>query len=79
MPNQTHDDLSLTERQHQVAALIVQGHTIKEIASRLKISESTTKSHCTVLRQKFNVRTTRQLVPVYSAYMSNGSSHRKVA
>lgn len=52
---------NLTRREREVAALVAQGLTNREIASRLFISERTAESHVEQLRGKLGVRTRSQV------------------
>jgi DNA-binding NarL/FixJ family response regulator len=49
------DDLTLSPRQREVLALIVQGLPNKEIARRLNVAVGTVKIHVAVLFHKMNV------------------------
>jgi DNA-binding NarL/FixJ family response regulator len=47
----------LTEREHEVAKLVMQGHSNKVIAARLQISEHTAKFHVNNFVVKMNAQT----------------------
>jgi DNA-binding NarL/FixJ family response regulator len=51
----------LTERQRDVAALVAEGLSNEEIASRLFLSPATVKSHLTAVMRRLDVRTRTQL------------------
>ncbi len=51
----------LTPRQHEIAALICLGYTNQRIASRLKISPETVKTHIRNLLNRFGARTKADL------------------
>lgn len=48
-------NMGLSERERQVTQLLQQGHSNKNIAKQLFISERTVKFHCGNIYQKFNV------------------------
>ena len=52
---------ALTPREREVAALIAQGFTSREIAERLVISERTADSHAEHIRNKLGLRSRRQI------------------
>jgi non-specific serine/threonine protein kinase len=52
--------LGLTQREHEVARLIVEGCSNREIAERLVISERTAEAHVSNLLGKANVRSRAQ-------------------
>jgi DNA-binding NarL/FixJ family response regulator len=54
----------LTPRQHQIVALIAQGSTDREIAERLRISQSTAHKHVQNALRRSKTRTRSQLVAV---------------
>jgi DNA-binding NarL/FixJ family response regulator len=58
MPTTEGGDLlaRLTPRESEIARLIADGLTNKQIATRLVISEKTTKTHVTRILRKFGVR-----------------------
>jgi DNA-binding NarL/FixJ family response regulator len=45
----------LTPRQHEIAALLLSGHTNKEIGIRLGLAEITVKTHLTALFRRLGV------------------------
>jgi DNA-binding NarL/FixJ family response regulator len=53
---------SLTSRQRQILQLIAEGHSTKEIASRLRLSPKTVESHRAQLMQRLGVRGVPALV-----------------
>lgn len=56
------DEILLTPREEKVLEHLHAGHTNKEIAERLFISEHTVKTHCRHLFKKFGVNSRVQLV-----------------
>ena len=54
--------LKLTPRQREVLQLIVDGHTMKEIAARLDISTRTAESHKYEMMQVLGVESTAELI-----------------
>jgi DNA-binding NarL/FixJ family response regulator len=52
----------LTPRQHEVLALIADGHSNKEIAHRIGTSEGTVKAHITAIMRALGVRNRVQLL-----------------
>lgn len=52
----------LTERQRQVLKLLAEGKTTAEIALALHIEESTVKVHRAAIKQRLNLKSTRDLV-----------------
>ena len=52
----------LSMREIQVVRLLYRGHTNREIAEQLKISEKTVKHYMTILMQKLNVRNRLEVV-----------------
>jgi len=58
---QTQDSV-LTERQRQVAALLTQHLSLKEIAVELSVSESAINKHISVLKQTLGARSRREIV-----------------
>ena len=52
----------LTEREREVLARVAEGHSTKEIASRLEISTRTVETHRANLMRKLGVRSVAQLV-----------------
>jgi DNA-binding NarL/FixJ family response regulator len=62
-PSAIHDrDAVLTPRQHEVLALIADGHSNKEIAYRIGTSEGTVKAHITAIMRVLGVRNRVQLL-----------------
>lgn len=64
----------LTERQHQVLALIAEGWTEQEIATKLGISPRTVRMHADALRFKLGVQRRRQLPFAYRRTLSDETS-----
>jgi DNA-binding NarL/FixJ family response regulator len=62
VPANSAEPAALTVREVEVLRLLVQGLTNKEIASRMRISESATKNSLQQLFGKTNVRSRGQLV-----------------
>ena len=58
------DGVRLTPREAEVADLLVQGHTTREIARRLRISQVTVRRHASSMQQKLGVRSRGELVRV---------------
>ena len=56
---------TLTLREREIAALISQGLTNKEIASRLFLSEGTVRNNTVVIMEKLNVKNRTQLGMAY--------------
>ena len=52
----------LSEREHEVLALMVEGLNNKQISQRLFISQSTTKSHVSNILSKLNVNSRTEAV-----------------
>lgn len=61
-PNTAHSDPLLTEREEEVLALLAQGTTTPEIASRLFISQKTVKNHLAAIYDKLEVPDRTQAV-----------------
>jgi non-specific serine/threonine protein kinase len=57
---------TLTPRQQEIVDLIAQGATDREIASRLRISQSTAHKHVQNALRRLGARTRSQLVAVIS-------------
>jgi DNA-binding NarL/FixJ family response regulator len=56
------DEQHLTDREHQVLQLIVEGKSNKEIALKLRISPKTVSVHRTNIMSKLNVQNTVELI-----------------
>ncbi len=54
--------LDLSPRKRRILSLLIQGHTCKEIAAGLDISPRTVESHLEQLRERFEARTTVEVV-----------------
>ncbi len=52
----------LSAREFEVLELLVQGHTVEEIARQLNLNPKTVANHQSVIKQKLNVETAAQLV-----------------
>ncbi len=52
----------LSQRQHDVLALIVQGYSNRDIAVRLHITESTVKAHTSAIFRSLGVRTRAEVI-----------------
>ncbi|MDT8903535.1 response regulator transcription factor [Anaeroselena agilis] len=52
----------LTERESEIAALLVRGKTYKQVASELYVSENTVKTHVKNIYAKYNVQNRNQLL-----------------
>ena len=59
---------SLSLREKQVAALICQGFTSRQIAARLVLSPETIKTHVRHILRKFGLRTRRELRQVLEGW-----------
>lgn len=55
-------DLKLTERQHDVLKLMVQGHSNKQICRELGLAEATVKIHVTAILRALNVTSRAQVI-----------------
>jgi DNA-binding NarL/FixJ family response regulator len=60
--------LDLTEREKEVAGLVAQGHSSKQIARKLSISIETVKTHRRRMLQKNNISSFPHLVYLMSAH-----------
>jgi two-component system, NarL family, invasion response regulator UvrY len=52
----------LSAREHQVLRLLASGHTVKEIAAELRLSEKTISTYRSRILEKMRMRTTAQLM-----------------
>lgn len=59
--------LDLTKRERQVAMLVVEGQSAKEIARMLGISPRTVEAHRAKLLEKYHVKTTGELISKLSS------------
>jgi DNA-binding NarL/FixJ family response regulator len=66
-------DIELTARQQQIAALLIQGMSNKEIARALAVAEGTIKNHLHVLYERLNVTSRAKLVAKLQRYRTMGS------
>jgi two-component system, NarL family, nitrate/nitrite response regulator NarL len=48
--------MELTQREEQILSILVQGHSNREIGSRLHLTERTVKHHVSIILQKLKVR-----------------------
>lgn len=62
MVGNVEDNIVLTERELEVLKHISEGFTVKEIASKLYIAETTVIFHRNNLRKKFKARNTAELI-----------------
>lgn len=58
-------DSTLTQREHEVLALVVEGKRNKEIAQELVLSEATVENHLHHIFEKLGVATRTQAVIYY--------------
>jgi DNA-binding CsgD family transcriptional regulator len=58
---------ALTDRQQQVARLVAEGRTNREIAAELTITERSAESHVERIRDRLGFRSRSQLAAWYSA------------
>ena len=65
---------SLSSREMDVLKLLVQGSSIAEVASTMKLSEKTVANYQTLIRQKLGVRNAAQLVHAAARYGLSYSS-----
>jgi DNA-binding CsgD family transcriptional regulator len=56
-------NIEFTARQREIALLLLEGHTNKEMSYRLKVSIPTISFHLKDIREKLQVKTTREIVP----------------
>lgn len=61
-------DIGLTDRQAQVLALMVRGHTNREIAEQLSLSEGTVKIHATAIFRTLDVSSRTQALVAVARY-----------
>ena len=59
----------LTKRETEVAALLLEGRSLRHIQNALFISEGTAKTHAKHIYAKLNVRTKQELIDLFK----NGS------
>lgn len=62
----------LTEREHEVLRLVAAGHTNREIASRLSISENTVKFHMRGILDKLHLRNRTEVARWVAEQRSDG-------
>jgi DNA-binding NarL/FixJ family response regulator len=55
---------NLSERESQVASLLLQGKTYRKIAGELYISENTVKYYVKNIYSKFNIQSRAQLIDI---------------
>ncbi len=53
---------TLTERQQEVLALLVQGHTMREVAAILKITQRTVAFHKYRIMEKLEISSNAELI-----------------
>ncbi|MFC5664938.1 LuxR C-terminal-related transcriptional regulator [Kitasatospora misakiensis] len=63
----------LTDAQTRVAALVIRGHSTRQLVDELHISANTVQEHLTAVFDKFGVRSRRELVAVMLADMSGSA------
>ena len=68
--------LRLTPRQEEVAALVAQGLTNRQIAARLVISESTPETHLARIFKKLGLRSRTQLT-LWVNHRGSAASHSR--
>lgn len=56
------EQIQLTQREHEIIALIADGHSAKGIAQKLQLSSRTVERHIENCRLKLHARNTSQLV-----------------
>lgn len=74
-PTLPHKEL-LTPREREIAELLLQGYTNKQIADMLLISENTVKTHTRKIYYKLNVTNKRELLQL--SFTSKGSQEKAV-
>lgn len=70
------DSMTLTEREEDVAALVVRGHTNKEVAAALFLTEKTVEYHLSKIYAKLAVRSRRELRRVRGSAQAEQSNPR---
>lgn len=63
-----HKKLDLTEREREIAGLVAQGHSSKQIARKLSISVETVKTHRRRMLQKNNINSFPHLVFLMNSF-----------
>lgn len=66
---------TLTSREHAVASLVVAGHTSKQIARLLRISDLTVRKHRENILRKLGLRSTAQLAACMPRHADVGTAH----
>ena len=56
--------MQLTERQHEIAALVMEGLTAEEIAARLGLSKQTIKNHKQRIYQRLGARNAMEMANI---------------
>ncbi|MGC8765855.1 MAG: response regulator transcription factor [Brevinematia bacterium] len=69
IPEKFFEKHSLSEREKEIATLLLQGYTNKEIADRLYISEGTVKNYIYVLFQKLNITNRMQIIKKLTEFL----------
>lgn len=62
------EGLGLSPREKEVASLLLQGQSAKEIATKLEITISTANFHIKNLYKKLNIGTRSELVARFASY-----------
>ena len=63
----------LTPREHDIVGLVLQGHPVAAIATRLGLSENTIKSHRKRLFAKLDITTERELFVMFVEHLTRGT------
>lgn len=61
----------LTEREYEIACMVLQGETNREIAQQLYVSEGTVKNHITKILNKLGMENRKQLMVYMTKVMGN--------
>lgn len=59
---------ALSTREQQVAALVCQGYTSRQIAARLKIAEETARTHVRNILRRFNLHSRSELRKLFEGW-----------
>jgi NarL family two-component system response regulator LiaR len=73
--NKNTDDVNLTSREADVLALVANGASNKEIATKLNISEPTVKAHLRNVLSKLHMKNRSQAAVYASQHRWLGASH----
>lgn len=68
----------LTEREKEIAALLLTGRTYKMIANQLSLSENTVKTHIKNIYSKYNIQSKTELITLLTEKESSGPNQFKV-